>query len=136
FNVLCLPHFSQGQLKWLTLVVPNSVPAESRNGVQNRVFRRMNLTRRNRNQRVARHLCQRPKIAIRLTKSRCAAGQFPQQHYGVTRQQSVYFFEAEGAKNCTVTLRPIGNDRESPSKPITASRISRSLLSDGSPVEM
>src|ERR1700730_4044305 len=49
---------------------------------------------------------------------------------------SSYFFDELVAKNFTVTLRPIGNDRGLPSKPITASRTSRSLLSDGSPVEM
>src|ERR1700756_4631145 len=47
-----------------------------------------------------------------------------------------YFFAGAGVKNCTVTLRPIGNESGLPSKPITASRISRSLLSDGSPVEI
>ena len=47
-----------------------------------------------------------------------------------------YFFDELFIKNCTVTLRPIGNDGALSSRPITASRISRSLLSDGSPVEM
>src|SRR5216683_7926512 len=61
---------------------------------------------------------------------------FLQQHYWVIRHSSSYFFNELVVKNCTVTLRPIGNDRVLSSKPITASRISRSLLSDGSPVEM
>src|SRR5437879_12359110 len=60
---------------------------------------------------------------------------FLQQHYYVIRHSS-YFLNELVVKNCTVTLRPIGNDRVLSSKPITASRISRSLLSDGSPVEM
>src|SRR5882724_3941533 len=51
-------------------------------------------------------------------------------------RNSSYFLNELVVKNCTVTLRPIGNDRVLSSKPITASRISRSLLSDGSPVEM
>src|SRR5258708_11388679 len=45
-------------------------------------------------------------------------------------------FTDAGVKNCTVTLRPIGNESGLPSRSIRASRISRSLLSDGSPVEM
>src|SRR5216684_3365592 len=49
---------------------------------------------------------------------------------------SAYFLNESTVKNCTVTLRPIGNDGALSSRPITASRISRSLLSDGSPVEM
>src|SRR6266478_2329602 len=60
---------------------------------------------------------------------------FLQQHYYVIRHSS-YFLNELVVKNCTVTLRPIGNDRVLSSKPITASRISRSLLSDGSPVLM
>src|ERR1700732_4106628 len=52
------------------------------------------------------------------------------------RHSSSYFFNELVVKNCTVTLRPIGNDRVLSSKPITASRTSRSLLSDVSPVEM
>src|SRR3981189_613929 len=51
------------------------------------------------------------------------------------RYSSSYFFNELVVKNCTVTLSPIGNDRVLSSKPITASRTSRSLLSDGSPVE-
>jgi len=53
----------------------------------------------------------------------------------VIRRNS-YFFNELVIKNCTVTLRPIGKDRVLSSKSITASRTSRSLLSDGSPVEM
>jgi hypothetical protein len=53
-----------------------------------------------------------------------------------TRTELNYFSNEVVVKNCTVTLRPIGNDSGLPSRPITASRISRSLLSDGSPVEM
>src|ERR1700676_1632091 len=49
---------------------------------------------------------------------------------------SFYFLEGLVGKNCTVTRRPIWKDFGFPSKPITASRTSRSLLSDGSPVEM
>src|SRR5216683_7465556 len=59
-----------------------------------------------------------------------------QQHDYVIHHSSSYLFTEGGVKNCTVTLRPIGNESGLPSKPITASRISRSLLSDGSPVEM
>src|SRR3979490_219577 len=68
----------------------------------------------------------------------CAATtlSFLHQDYKIIRHSSSYFFNELVVKNCTVTLRPIGNDRVLSSKPITASKISRSLLSDGSPVEM
>src|ERR1700674_90168 len=46
------------------------------------------------------------------------------------------YFRRALDKNCTVTLRPIGNGLELSSNSITASRMSRSLLSDGSPVVM
>src|SRR2546425_8119045 len=43
-----------------------------------------------------------------------------------------HFFSNLLDKNCTVTLNPIGSGRASSCKSITASRTSRSLLSDGS----
>jgi hypothetical protein len=45
-----------------------------------------------------------------------------------------YCFEKPLDKNCTVTLSPKGNDCASCVRSITASRTSRSILSDGSPV--
>src|SRR5437867_5570665 len=47
-----------------------------------------------------------------------------------------YFFGEPLDRNWTVTLSPIGNCCVVSFRSITASRMSRSLLSDGSPVEM